>query len=193
MASSRSRSSQAGFPMSSRVRMHFCSFVIVSLTTCRLVNLLPNGSNDGGLIVCKGAHKLSEQFHEEMAWEDKIPAWTPEWYGFTDRGMQWLEDHGCEWIKVCAEPGDLLLWDSRTPHYNLSSITSQPRFCIYTCYMPVADASKEDLIRKKKAFEGESHPTDAVTIFANRVNRSGWHYPLAKCETQWIKRCNERW
>lgn len=131
----------------------------LQLTFIRLVNLLPNGPNDGGLIVCKGAHKLSEQFHQEMAWEEKIPAWTPEWYGFTDRGMQWLKDHGCEWTKVCAEPGDLLLWDSRTPHYNLSPTTSQPRFCIYTCYMPVKDASKEDLIRKKKAFEGETRST----------------------------------
>jgi hypothetical protein len=39
-----------------------------------------------------------------------IPAWTPEWFGFTDNGMKWLEKKGLEWIKVCAEPGDLLVW-----------------------------------------------------------------------------------
>jgi hypothetical protein len=33
-----------------------------------LVNLLPNGPDDGGLIVCSGAHLLSERFHKEMAW-----------------------------------------------------------------------------------------------------------------------------
>lgn len=159
MAASRSRSSQAWISMPPRVRHMARMQMKLQLTFIRLVNLLPNGPNDGGLIVCKGAHKLSEQFHQEMAWEEKIPAWTPEWYGFTDRGMQWLKDHGCEWTKVCAEPGDLLLWDSRTPHYNLSPTTSQPRFCIYTCYMPVKDASKEDLIRKKKAFEGETRST----------------------------------
>lgn len=147
------------------------------LTSISLVNLLPNGPNDGGLIVCKGAHKLSEQFHEELANEEKIPAWTPEWYGFTDRGMQWLKDHGCEWIKVCAEPGDLLLWDSRTPHYNLSSTTSRPRFCVYTCYMPVADASKEDLIRKKKAFEGMflfDRNVSLANSIADRVGTTHW-------------------
>src|ERR1700761_3984210 len=85
----------------------FCSPADMQLPS--LVNLLPNGPNDGGLIVCKGAHKLSEQFHREMAWEQRIPQWTPEWYGFTENGMKWLEDHGCEWIKVCADPGDLLL------------------------------------------------------------------------------------
>jgi hypothetical protein len=143
--------------MSSRVKIHSLQgpFMIwILIVQNRLVNLLPNGPDDGGLIVCKGAYQLSEQFHREMAYETRIPQWTNEWYGFTDAGMKWLADKGCEWVKVCAEPGDLLLWDSRTPHYNLSSITKQPRFCIYTCYMPVADVSQEDLIRKKKAFEG---------------------------------------
>lgn len=117
------------------------------------MNLLPNGPNDGGLIVCRGAYRLSNQFHEEFADEEKIPAWTNEWFGFTEKGMQWLADKGCEWIKVCAEPGDLIVWDSRVPHYNLTSTTSQNRFCIYTCYIPVEDVSQEDLIRKRDAFE----------------------------------------
>ncbi|KAI8272769.1 hypothetical protein K4K60_011845 [Colletotrichum sp. SAR11_57] len=95
-----------------------------------LVNLLPNGPRDGGLIVCKGAHRLSEEFHEAFKDEkDKIWAWTKEWYGFTDAGMKWLEERGCVWEKIDAEPGDLLLWDSRTPHYNLSPEGERPRFC----------------------------------------------------------------
>jgi hypothetical protein len=41
-----------------------------------LVNLLPNGPNDGGLIVCKGAHLLSEQFHDEFRGnETRIHQW----------------------------------------------------------------------------------------------------------------------
>ena len=120
-----------------------------------LVNLQPNGPKDGGLIVCKGAHLLSEQFHEDMKDEKRIPAWTNEWYGFTDAGMAWLKDHGCEWIKVEAEPGDLLVWDSRTPHYNVPASGTQDRLAVYTCYMPVADATQEDLIRKKAAWDGK--------------------------------------
>ena len=138
-----------------------------------LVNLLPNGPDDGGLIVCKGAHLRSEEFHEAMKDEERIPAWTPEWYGFTENGMKWLEDNGCEWVKVEAEPGDLLLcklkidtpWylvtdelpgDSRTPHYNVPAKGTQDRLAIYTCFMPVADATQEDLIRKKAAFDSKS-------------------------------------
>lgn len=34
---------------------------------------------------------------------------TKEWYGFTKSGLKWLEDKRCEWVKVTAEPGDLIL------------------------------------------------------------------------------------
>lgn len=135
-----------------------------------------NGPKDGGLIVCKGGHLLSEEFHEAMKDEPKIPAWTNEWYGFTDAGMKWLADHNCTWEKVSAEPGDLLLWDSRTPHYNLSSETDQPRFCIYTCYMPVSDATQEDLLRKKDAYErwvGTTHWPNARHTGSNVAKRDG--------------------
>lgn len=37
---------------------------------------------------------------------------TKEWYGFTDAGRKWLQDKGCEWTKITAEPGDLLLCKS---------------------------------------------------------------------------------
>lgn len=137
-----------------------------------LVNLNPCGPNDGGLIVCKGGHILSEQFHREMADEPRIPAWTPEWYGFTNRGMQWLKDHGLEWVKVCAEPGDLIVWDSRVPHYNVPSQTKQDRFAVYTCFMPVADATQEDLIRKRDAFEkrlGTTHWPNAQHVAGSNV------------------------
>ncbi|KAJ1324214.1 phytanoyl-CoA hydroxylase [Microdochium nivale] len=119
-----------------------------------IVNILPNGPKDGGLIACKGAHLLSTQFHEDFEDEpNRIWAWTPEWYGITAEGMDWLKNKGCEWVKICAEPGDLILWDSRTPHYNLTPEGTNPRFCFYTCYMPAAEATQEDLIRKKGAFE----------------------------------------
>ncbi|KAL2851668.1 hypothetical protein BJX68DRAFT_254690 [Aspergillus pseudodeflectus] len=141
-----------------------------------LVNLLPNGPEDGGLIVCKGAHLLSEEFHEVFKDEERIWSWTKEWYGFTDAGLAWLKEKGCEWIKLTAEPGDLLLWDSRTPHYNLSSKSSQPRFAVYTCYMPVEDATEEQLLTKKKAFEETkmtTHWPNAMHVVDLPVYRNG--------------------
>ena len=119
------------------------------------MNLNPCGPDDGGLIVCKGGHLISEQFHKEMGDEPRIPAWTPEWFGFTENGMKWLDMHGFEWQKVCAEPGDLIVWDSRTPHYNVPTQTTQDRFAVYTCFMPVKAATQEDLRRKRDAFESK--------------------------------------
>ncbi|UPL00743.1 hypothetical protein LCI18_011677 [Fusarium solani-melongenae] len=142
-----------------------------------LVNIFPNGDRDGGLIVCKGAHMLSEEFHEAFKNEpDKIWAWTNEWYGFTDTGLEWLKQKGCEWIKINAEPGDLLLWDSRTPHYNVSPEGEVPRFCTYTCYMPVAEATQEDLVRKKAAFDNlqsTTHWPNAMHVGGIPVLRDG--------------------
>jgi hypothetical protein len=67
--------------------------------------------------------------------------------------MTWLEEKGFEWVKVNAGPGDLILWDSRCPHYNCSPKASSPRFVVYTCYAPVYTATQEELIRKKQLFE----------------------------------------
>lgn len=95
--------------------------------------------------------------------------------------MKWLEDRGCTWEKVCAEPGDLILWDSRTPHYNLSPTGDTPRFCVYTCYLPVAEVSQEDLVRKKAAFENNdptTHWPNALHVVALPVLRDGVPDPL---------------
>jgi hypothetical protein len=117
-----------------------------------LVNILPNGPDDGGLYVCKGFRPDSGKFHELFKDEpDKIWSWTHEWYGFTKAGMKWIEDNGYEWVKPCAEPGDLILWDSRTPHYNLVPKGKTPRLAYYTCFGAVTDATQEQLKDKQRA------------------------------------------
>lgn len=83
-----------------------------------------------------------------------------------DKRMVWFYRKGmAKWVKVNAEPGDLLLWDSRTPHYNLSPEGECPRFRVYTCYMPAADASKEELELKSSAL---------------RETKSTTHWPATK-------------
>ncbi len=42
-----------------------------------LVNLFPNGADDGGLIVCKGAHNLSKEFHTAFKDEPEGATWRP--------------------------------------------------------------------------------------------------------------------
>lgn len=123
----------------------------------------------------------SEEFHEEFKdEEDAIWAWTKEWYGFTESGMAWLEKKGFKWEKICCEPGDLLIWDSRLPHYNLSPKKETPRFCVYTCYMPVKDCTPEDLEKKGKAFNelrGTTHWPNALQTIQLPVLRHGQPCP----------------
>ncbi|KAL4976871.1 hypothetical protein BDW66DRAFT_150629 [Aspergillus desertorum] len=105
-----------------------------------------------------------DEFHSDpvIRAEERIPAWTPEWYGFTETSMKWLAERNCEWVKVCAEPGDLLLWDSRTPYYNLSP------------------QGQEDLVLKKEAFEnwlGTTHWPNAKHTGSNVAKRDGKECP----------------
>ncbi|KAI5200103.1 hypothetical protein E4T39_05850 [Aureobasidium subglaciale] len=132
------------------------------------VNLLPNGPEDGGLLALKGGHKVSEEYHNVFRNEHREFRWTNEMYLFKETGLKWLADRGHEWVKVDAEPGDLVLWDSRTPHYNASPKKDTDRFVIYVCMLPVSTATQDDLKRKKECFEnqdGHSHWPMALQPF----------------------------
>lgn len=132
------------------------------------VNLLPNGPEDGGLLVLKGGHKVSEEYHNVFRNEERGFRWTNEIYLFKDTGLKWLADRGYEWVKVDAEPGDVVLWDSRTPHYNASPKKDTDRFVVYVCMLPVSTATQDDLKLKKKLFEeqhGHSHWPMALQPF----------------------------
>ena len=84
-----------------------------------ILNFAPNGPKDGGLVVMRGSHKLNEKFfgtHKVVGRK----TWGPDdWFPFEQSEVAWFKEKGCELIKVCAEPGDLILWDSRTVHYNV--------------------------------------------------------------------------
>ena len=77
-----------------------------------ILNLLPNGPEDGGLMVLDGssAHysELWEHFDHKKGegWNERA------WQAVDEEMCKWLESKGCKWIKVCADPGDLMLWDS---------------------------------------------------------------------------------
>ncbi|ORY86667.1 hypothetical protein BCR35DRAFT_302382 [Leucosporidium creatinivorum] len=125
-----------------------------------LVNLNPCGDNDGGLVVLKGGHRISQEYHDTFRDEEREFRWTNEMYLFKETGLEWLKEKGYEWVKVNAEPGDLILWDSRVPHYNAAPKGDNVRFVVYTCYAPVSTATQEELLQKKALFEntkGHSH------------------------------------
>lgn len=91
-----------------------------------IINFSPNGPKDGGLVVLKGSHKLTESYFECHEKDQKTWGST-DWFGFTPEQVEWFKERGCEEIKVCADPGDLIVWDSRTMHHNVVPEGDQTR------------------------------------------------------------------
>lgn len=110
------------------------------------INLHECGPHDGGLIVLEGSHKLHYQFFKEMG---KLNH-KDDWYKFSDEEMIFFKD--CPRKKICCQPGDLVLWDSRTIHYTCNPTSDQYRMVVYVCMAPAEYASKEVLEKKKQAF-----------------------------------------
>jgi hypothetical protein len=84
-----------------------------------IINLSQAGPNDGGLVVMKGSAPLFDRFFEENPVSGPTPWRTAkhqDFHPFTEKNLDWYRAQGCELVKVCAEPGDLIMWDSREVH-----------------------------------------------------------------------------
>ncbi|KAH0846860.1 hypothetical protein FOPE_12088 [Fonsecaea pedrosoi] len=118
-----------------------------------IINLSHAGPEDGSLVVVSGSSKLTEEFFETQTdpttWE-----WRDNRY-FDDKDMEWFFARGCKITKVLAEPGDLILWDSRTIHWGgePTEKSNTIRTVIYAAYAPAKLASKEALAEKAKIFD----------------------------------------
>lgn len=73
------------------------------------VNLLPSGPEDGGLVVMRGAHRVSDEFHDHFADDKRLWAWTNEMFSFKENHLAWLRSRGFEFEKVSLDAGDLVL------------------------------------------------------------------------------------
>lgn len=114
-----------------------------------IIVLSPSGPEDGGLVVYPGAHNLMDEFFntqtDKSTWE-RLDKWN-----FNDAQLSWFAARGIQPHKVCAEVGDLILWDGRTIHYGSEPTekSSQIRTATYVAYTPARLATEETL--KKKA------------------------------------------
>ncbi|WVQ79354.1 hypothetical protein IAT38_001451 [Cryptococcus sp. DSM 104549] len=134
-----------------------------------IMNLLPNGEEDGGLMVVKGSMQLYKELWE--AFDDVQPpgGWNKgDRHDHTPEQMQWLMDQGCEYHKVCAEPGDLLLWDSRTVHYGATPRSDDPRIAAYVCYKPASLVTPEVKAKRQAAWDKKVQTShDPITFRTN--------------------------
>lgn len=119
-----------------------------------ILNLLPNGPEDGGLLVLQGSSSYYTELWEHFDHKKGPNGWNSWAMQMVDEEMcHWLESKGCKWVKVCAQPGDLMLWDSvsrdylrgpqeqhadvkqRTIHYGAPPSSNKPRFA--ACKLPM--------------------------------------------------------
>lgn len=83
-----------------------------------------------------------------------------DFFAFKMEHLKWFEENGCRLVKVCVDPGDLIIWDSRTLHYVRLPESDTIRSVIYATYTPAALATPEDLKLKVDLFhrfEGSTH------------------------------------
>lgn len=118
-----------------------------------ILNLSHAGPEDGSLVVIPGSHALIEEYFDTQT--DSSTWKTKDNFYFSKDMMQWFEARGLKPMRVLAEPGDLLLWDSRTIHWGGEPTEKSDtiRTVIYAAYAPASMASKETLEEKKKVFE----------------------------------------
>jgi len=118
-----------------------------------IINLSHAGPEDGGLLVYPGSHLLNDEFFDTQT--DKSTWTRDDTFLFDDAQLSWFTTRGIKPHKVCAEVGDLILWDSRTVHYGKepSPSSSTIRTVIYTAYTPARLASKETLEQKAAVFK----------------------------------------
>ncbi|OOQ85535.1 hypothetical protein PEBR_25113 [Penicillium brasilianum] len=118
-----------------------------------IINLSHAGPEDGSLIVLPRSNTITEHFFDtqtdSLSWDEQ------DLRLISEDEMKWFQAHDMKPTKVMAEPGDLILWDSRTVHWGgePSSKSNTIRTVIYASYSPAHWATKEALARKKDAFE----------------------------------------
>lgn len=101
---------------------------------------------------------FSQLYNEVFAkFSHQMPAdgWTDvDSYHHTPEMLDWLvNEKGCTWHKVCAGPGDLILWDSRTVHYGAPPKGPKARTAVYVAYKPASLITEEKLEQRKQAME----------------------------------------
>jgi len=120
-----------------------------------LITLLPANGETGGLTVIPGSHKHHTEMCERSEIAKNIGDFVP-----VDNDDSLL-DNGA--VLLCAEPGDLILWDSRTIHCNSPALGETAevdkkdnsrllRACGYVCMTPSSFATKEVLAQRKEGY-----------------------------------------
>lgn len=149
-----------------------------------LLNLCPNGPEDGGLKVLSGSVKYFTETFKEFDHQAPPGGWdSHDHVRHPDDRVDWLKVKGCEWIKPSLDPGDFIVWDSRTVHYGEAPQKQNHRMAVYVCYKPDEYLSDEARKEKIELFEkGWCTSHDPCTFIAKRDQDADWNinFPYGK-------------
>lgn len=135
-----------------------------------IVNLAPNGPDDGGLMVLERSNLYYKELWEKFDHKKGPDGWhTWDQQNVDEEMCDWLvNEKGCKYVKVCAEPGDLLLWDSRTIHYGAQPTSQNDRVAAYVCYKPAAYLTDELKQIRKQCWDAKMGTTHDPTSFRTK-------------------------
>jgi len=147
------------------------------------LNFYPAGPTDGGLCVIAKSHTIFNKIFEDRPHLARRGDWTPL---ESDRTL-WntiSKNESLKSIKLCCQPGDFVLWDSRTIHSGYPAIEPRAlpekssvklplrRLVAYVCMTPKSRMSATLAERRKQAyFLGwtTSHwPEECVAVSARK-------------------------
>ena len=129
-----------------------------------LLNYQSNGPKDGGLIVMKGSSKLYDQFFSETREQDNHEDKPPEDSDFKDlfifkeEDVQWFKDHGCEIVKTCLEPGDLVSSCATVP------VSHPDKHMLTRLFSLIIGSLGQPHYALRLLPRGRSHPTCAIHL-----------------------------
>lgn len=138
-----------------------------------IISLSTAGPEDGGLVVYPQSHLLHDEWLDSQ--DDKSRWSSKDLYILKKEELSWFQKKGLRPHKVCADIGDLIVWDSRTIHYGTepSESSSTIRTVIYASYSPARLASPETLAIKAEVFGkygGTTHwPHDNIRVRDERT------------------------
>lgn len=128
-----------------------------------LINLADAGPEDGGLVVVPGTHKTHASFFADHPSGGQ----KSDWYKLRDEEKAPFLSRA---VKVNAQPGDFLMWDSRTLHCNtVPERRDAIRACVYVCMLPHSRIPAYIRHKRTGAFTdrrtSNHHPGDGFKMF----------------------------
>ncbi len=109
-----------------------------------VVNFLPNGDDDGGLLLVDKSHLVYDQYL------DNHPK---SGYGWFRVSMGDPLFKGLDVLKINLQKGQICIWDSKVVHCNIQPQDKSLRMAAYVSMMPREGCDQKILDKRIKAFE----------------------------------------